>query len=246
MMTKQVPEIQEKPIQPEVVSEIPQNKNFFKTVLLVVLGLIVVAGAVYAGYQIGRRSLSPREFLIPPKPITTQIPVVETSPSPTPDPTANWKTYTNIKYRYSVKFPINFKATEMGMGTGNLGTAWGIRITDVAVNDWLKEPQMTIEVLQKSSKSLEQIARENYKANFDFKGHSPTPLVELHESRFLGRSSYKYILRNDAFQGPTEGFVGLNGEYKVLWLENGDNIFMVMRVGSEIFDQILSTFRFLD
>ncbi|MFA6919101.1 MAG: hypothetical protein WC244_03265 [Patescibacteria group bacterium] len=32
------------------------------------------------------------------------------------DETANWKTYTNTRYGYSIKFPMDFKAEEQGMG----------------------------------------------------------------------------------------------------------------------------------
>lgn len=112
MMTEQVPEIQEKPIQPEMVSEIPQNKNFFKIVLPVVLGLIVVAGAVYAGYQFGRKS------------VPLQIPIdngpVEIEVSPTPEVLADWKTYKNEKYGFEFKYPYQWEMRDSSLQDGKI------------------------------------------------------------------------------------------------------------------------------
>lgn len=44
------------------------------------------------------------------------VSVIQPTPSPLPDPTANWKTYINSKYNYSVKYPNNWtaKSTEPG------------------------------------------------------------------------------------------------------------------------------------
>lgn len=41
------------------------------------------------------------------KPINQNQSITIISPSPTPDPTSNWKTYTNNKYNYSIKYPVD-------------------------------------------------------------------------------------------------------------------------------------------
>jgi len=103
-MTERTSEISQQPeslVQPEPVLEIPQvkNRSFFKAVLLMVLGLLIVAGTVYAGTRIGKKQITPSKIIAEP----TLKPV-----SPTPDPTADWKTYTNEKYSISFKYPFSW------------------------------------------------------------------------------------------------------------------------------------------
>lgn len=90
------------PSQPEVVTEIPK-KNPLVVILLVILGLLVVAGAVYAAFEMGKKQISPNVVTEP-----TIIPQT-TEVSPAPDETANWQTYTNPVYHYSFKYPSTWK-----------------------------------------------------------------------------------------------------------------------------------------
>ena len=41
-----------------------------------------------------------------------QPPVIHTTPKPETDPTANWKTYRNIEYGFSVDYPDNLAVVE--------------------------------------------------------------------------------------------------------------------------------------
>jgi hypothetical protein len=45
-----------------------------------------------------------------PTPEPTQMP----TPTPTPDPTANWNSYTNVDYGYTIKYPLNWTAINLG------------------------------------------------------------------------------------------------------------------------------------
>lgn len=103
-VTLVAPAVNQPPVSPK-----KSNKSFL-VILLAILGLILAGGLVYAGVQIGKKqsliSVSPTpmptEVLIPTIPIST----------PTPDPTAGWKTYTNKKYGYSISYPINWDVKE--------------------------------------------------------------------------------------------------------------------------------------
>lgn len=106
-MAEQTQEIPEKPIRPEVVSEAPPKKKCSRIILLVVLGLIVVAGAVYAGIQIGRKQGTPSQQISQP-PVPTSIPtqVPEITNIPIPGDTADWKIYRNGEYGFEFKYPL--------------------------------------------------------------------------------------------------------------------------------------------
>lgn len=107
--------IQENPMSEEKKCCLPCcSFPWWKIVVCVILGLLVVGGAVYAGYFLGRKSLSRKiGILIPPTPIVTPSSVIENQPSLTPeatiDETKDGKIYRNEKYGFSFKYPSNWK-----------------------------------------------------------------------------------------------------------------------------------------
>ena len=85
--------LQETTVAPEINIKPKTKNNFFKIFLLVILGLLILAGAVYAGMNIGKKQTPPE--------ITP--PVAEVFP--TSDPTAGWETYKNTKFNFSFMYP---------------------------------------------------------------------------------------------------------------------------------------------
>ena len=89
----------------------PKKSNLVKVILLVVLGLIVMAGAVYAGIQIERKRV--KLWTEPPltepsltEPLPTEIESQSPETTPVaPDETANWEEYKNNRYKFSFKYP---------------------------------------------------------------------------------------------------------------------------------------------
>lgn len=79
---------------------------------MVILGLILAGGLVYAGIQIGKKQSQVSYGPIP-VPTETLIPTNIVS-TPTPDPTANWKTYINITEKYRLRYPQNWFLKESG------------------------------------------------------------------------------------------------------------------------------------
>lgn len=87
--------------------------------------IIILAVAALGGYFVYQRSLTSLTSPTP-KACTQEAklcpdgssvgrtgPTCEFSPCPTPDETANWKTYTNTKYRYSIKYPPSWSLVEL-------------------------------------------------------------------------------------------------------------------------------------
>jgi len=86
----------------EIVEEQPKDgfleklKTHKFKILGGILGILVFAGAVFGAYKLGQRQISPQ-----PAPTPTSVVVV----TPTPDITANWETYIDTVYNYSIKYP---------------------------------------------------------------------------------------------------------------------------------------------
>ena len=95
--------------------------------ILIIVGLVIVAAIAGGSYYFGRSSTPKLQNPVVTSPASTQrgeqtpqptiIPVA--SPSATPDETANWKTYTNTKIKFSIRYPseLDFAVFEVTDGT---------------------------------------------------------------------------------------------------------------------------------
>lgn len=94
------------PVSEPKISEIPPKpvSSRFKIILLVVLGLILASGLVFAGYKL--RQQQKQSGAQP-----TPTPVVVATP--TPDPTANWATYTTDSYL--IKYPNDWNEPKVNL-----------------------------------------------------------------------------------------------------------------------------------
>lgn len=89
------------------------NNKWLKIGLLSVLGLVLAGGLIFAGMQTRKRQTEP----IPQPAIPTP-----TEPTLSPDETAGWKTYTNTKYGYLVRYPSEWYVYEDEDILGNYAT----------------------------------------------------------------------------------------------------------------------------
>ncbi|MBM3282832.1 hypothetical protein FJY90_01135 [Candidatus Gottesmanbacteria bacterium] len=99
------------------------KKPWFKIVLFTVLGLVLVGGLVFAVFRIGsqtspkERACSTEAKICPDGSAVGRTgPNCEFASCPTQaakDETANWKTYKNTKYGYSIKYPDGWEYLEV-------------------------------------------------------------------------------------------------------------------------------------
>jgi len=80
-------------------------QGFVQIVIIAVMALVIGAAAIY-GYQKLTTKPSPS-----PSPTDRSIRLIEPSPSPT-DETANWKTYESTNFKYTFKYPPNWILTD--------------------------------------------------------------------------------------------------------------------------------------
>jgi len=186
-------------------------------------------------------SPSPQKPVLTPPPTVTPVEVADPTASQAPNgDLANWKTYTDAKYFYSLKYPSSHKQTSYREGNFE-----GIQISAAINGSSLSNGVMvkTLAITNVSSPkafSEEQWQKDQNQPDLTTIG-SITPIKEI---TIDGRAGYTYE-------------VSFMGKVKVIIVPLLDN--SVLRIagyyaGSEdklpsykkIIDQILSTFRFLD
>lgn len=105
----------QQPIQtpPEVFTSQPKL-NYLKIILFSILGVLLVTSIIYLYLQnqklqkqVLNPQISPTIQAPSPTSTSTSTPKKTSSISISPDETASWKTYTNSKFGYSFKLPIN-------------------------------------------------------------------------------------------------------------------------------------------
>ena len=170
--------------------------------------------AVFVVLMMGLSSVATYFILKSPAPVQTSAPVVQTSPTAivqptsTPDPTANWKTYNDTTYKFTLKLPQD----------------WNVITTSV-------EPKPKDIYVAYDSDTVDAYIERN-----------PAKMNQSDLSRIIINSIPVIRIKNniDTYRR----------EYAVLPITNGTLILeATLSLDSSeavIFDQILSTFKFLD
>lgn len=204
------------PAQP--LSEVPvlPKKNWLKILLFILIGLVVIAGSVFVGIQIGKRQI--------PTQTAANSTDLSVTPSPTINPTADWKTYTSSEFGFTFKYPNDWEVRDFGrVNTSdllNLGLApiavqedvlGGILITTKDVNSKISE-------IKNSPNKYSRVVSEK-------------------QITFLGYTTTEIIMENTL----------ANVESKYLVFSKNQNTFDLSGGGTSdnlTIYQILSTFKF--
>jgi len=142
------PQVSQNPVsQPAVTPEKPKINYLLVGEVALVCSLIFGFG----GYYLGKQSSNPQYVNNEVQTNPTATPYLNNptiNPSSTPDPTANWKTYTNSEVGFRFKYPSEWK-TQTGIpnsGLISLETSDGNRFfawfsQSVTLAEWLEETQ---------------------------------------------------------------------------------------------------------
>ncbi len=164
---------------------------------------------------------------------TPQKQQTATVPTPTIDPTANWKTYANMQYEYSFRYPPNFYQIPIDKNTLQF-TPIPWPSGEIGQNELNKVGYGIGVLVSSTNQSLEEIASK-YDQFKTRPGYSSTPIT------IDGVSGLK--LTSVAIDFPTDA---------VVVLKNNREYFIYVKYYSlektieakNIFNQILSTFKF--
>ncbi len=175
--------------------------------LFLLTGVVILLVGITAGLVIGKYIYAPK-------------------PTPTADPTANWKTYTSNKYDYQFKYPqippeassafkfsLNDKLSEL-WGPDNL-------IFRIEVFENINNPQLWWE-----NQAIEPFTKLAVN-NFDFT-----------ETTLNSYPGYSAQVKTE-FQEPKKVF-------RTYVLSNNDNVYLIHSDYGQWSNQILSTFKFVE
>jgi hypothetical protein len=219
--TPQLP-VSEQEVQIQAPSFLERLQTQKKKILIglgAFLGVLILAGAAFGIYQYAQNQ-------IPLEPTPTPLPS-ETSVKEG-DPTADWETYTNTKYRYSIRYSKESELFEVGETTSTPPDEWqatGIRLD-------------SLEIQLLSYENKENLSSQDY-------AEKDAPNLNLTNKMTTiagGKSAYQYDyidVRDREF--PTRVVTVASNGYII-------ELVGINKTGQtefKVFDLILSTFKFL-
>jgi len=167
--TQTVPPVQTPPVQPVMetpatpptmpaTTNIPVSENPKKSSPLMVVAIILALVAVLAvvAYVFGAKLLTPQP---------TPTPIAVLTPSPTPDITANWNTYINSTYGYSVKLPGYISQLKIGPDNSTIinDADWNFAKTDLSSLDSVHKSIASTGAIDMEINSFPaNVAQQNY------------------------------------------------------------------------------------
>lgn len=233
--------------EPVIAPQLPTENRLLKYVFFAILGLLL-GGTTYVGHWYGTEATRDTQHVTRESQnlIPTEAPVA--TPTPTPDPTADWETYTSQKYPVTFKYPSYYhreneywsypgKDTPLGLGSRGV---WFTLDNALAPN---------------LSTSLEEFMDLPINSSISTAITSTAKVTELiytktleNESSMTGGSTFSVNPGPKHYQ-PTYGYMYVTDETK-----DGNRISFTMTSWKKevleshkpTFDQILSTFQFLD
>lgn len=192
-----------------------KNQKGFIPVIIILVVLIGFVGVYYLG------TLKQKNTTVNPTttPVVSSLPSsVATSKPATPDPTVNWKKYTNTKYGYSISYPSSYVISNVADGSSST-------VPSDADNISLRES-----VNSKYEDRLLDLSYQGYLIDI-----SPADQWQKSSVVVAGVNSSKYTkidgsVNFDYYHVPLKGTVGIE-----LMVNNKQKVKV---------DQILSTFKF--
>lgn len=215
---------------------------------LILIFLVVIAGVGGIGYY-AFKSGQLKTNLAPSAP-TPNVTDTKTT-TPTENPQASWKTFTNTKYNFQFNYPSDYSVGQNGINSDNPELSGGVFAGNYSAKDFPDEPRFTASVDLRPG-SLEQKARNffnkwsNFSAESGYPATNNSVVSDFEKTTFDGKSAFMYTISGSYYSdGSAEG-LSANRQRKYIWVQNGNNTFIIRADNVPPTDQMLTTFKFLD
>ena len=242
---------------------VPSNKTHQTLIFIIAILLLIIVGG--GAFVFARYIYSPK----PSSDISTQQPVSSSAPSssnsfsdlntekvstppPTVDETAGWKTYTNTLFNYEIKYPIDWELSNTGPDSGG-GTPASSSFMVGLVKQGYKNryPMYNLSIEPAQNLLVNNVEKNTEKAFQNwvgaFRGYTLGGMVE--SKKTLGGVPMVVIEGTTKYEGV--GNVPNTLYEKIYAFKTPDNksaiailTWVASSNDSTIFDQILSTFKF--
>jgi hypothetical protein len=218
------------------------QNNWWKIGFLVTVALFLATAGVLGFYV-----FKAREGKMAPQPTQAPTSIPTLVPTPTPDPTANWETYRNQEYGFEVRYPLEFQFVSEGPNSAQQVLNKGEQISgtmqpsyDTIVFSDDTNEVVRIEIFNKYEGDFQE---ENYKEGYLYL-FGPCDLRWGFEAKFL---NFNFV--NNIKMLTVKGKNGEGNSQNCYYLENlAGNLIVISNkeYKSEIFNLMLSTFKFLE
>lgn len=231
---------------PPPVTSVP--KKNFPLILVVVLILVAIASGIVIGkYFLGQKASPSTNQVVP---TLTQPTLI---PTPTPDLTADWKTYRNKEFGFEFKYPADWKLNELKnppfrniiYGIANIDTQQPSNAMSGGPSPKIIPYSINISILQNNTNE----SGKNFIINtLGFSGQLDQSIYLLEET-ISGYKCFKSTTipdmfgRHDYFFESKDKSKYINFSYSPVWgeIQKEEKTETYL-----LFTQILSTFKFLE
>lgn len=248
-------EIENQPGEEEIkVSFLEKLKIHKFKILSGIVGVLVFAGAVFGAYRFGQRQVQPAS-----KPAPTPLP--SEAPAKEGDPTANWKTYTNTKYDYSIRYPEESSFLYGRLSSENdefsLQYCPSFKEKGEGICGAPGFNYLIIDIINEGYPAAE-ILEGTFEGNYPYKPPKcirKDPRTKITRGKFQGKDSIRYEYNLDSLS--FESFcsnekLGVLGEQLEIFVLNDQQLIMIgirnakSKEVKTALNKVLSTFKFLE
>ncbi len=222
-----------------------------KTNLAAIFVVAILCSLVFgvSGYFLGKQSFKTSIPYSPTFTISSPTPESLTTPTSAPDETSNWSLYSNSKYGYNVKYPQGW---EPNRGPGNvtdskLAKQRDIDFYDPSLPGGDPGTGLNIQVNELDANGTSRNCSDlNDCFSKTFKWLTDSTTINKTSSSFLGQPSLTFT-----YQRKTDSYTQSWKYVYFLYKENAYNLHISTNVTREksifeVFDKVLSTFKFVN